>query len=90
MSSNTCNKCSPLPFIDTRGGAQGGSRKEVQCWVAGMSHRALLYVRMHVALLGCGSRRVVGRGCSPRDAWNLLQVDCCCLSLPEYLTDAWA
>jgi hypothetical protein len=29
--SNPCNGCSPLPFIVTMGGAQGGSRKEVQC-----------------------------------------------------------
>jgi hypothetical protein len=47
MRSNPCNGCTPLPFIVTLGGVQGGNGKEVQCPVAGMSRRAPLSVRTH-------------------------------------------
>jgi hypothetical protein len=36
-----------LSFIVTRGGARGGSKKEVQCWVAGTSRRTSLSARVH-------------------------------------------
>jgi hypothetical protein len=33
--SNPCNRCPPLPFIVTRGGAQGGSKKRYSAWSLG-------------------------------------------------------
>jgi hypothetical protein len=33
--SNPCNGCSPLPFIVTRGGAQGEVEKKYSAWLLG-------------------------------------------------------
>jgi hypothetical protein len=45
--SNPCGDCSPLPFIDSRGGAQGERKYKVQCLVVGMSRHASLSVKTH-------------------------------------------
>jgi hypothetical protein len=51
--SNPCGGCSPLPFIDARGGAQGERKYKVQCLGAGMSHRASLSTRHIETELRC-------------------------------------
>jgi hypothetical protein len=81
--------CSPaLPFIVSRGGAQGENPKELQCLAAGTSRRTSLSVgayRSRVVITCRGSRRVAGLNCSLRDAWPSPWVVWACLSLPECL-----
>jgi hypothetical protein len=58
-----CDRCPPLPFIVSRGGAQGAKTKELQCLAAGTSRRTSLSVRAYrrrVAIPCRGSRRVAG------------------------------
>jgi hypothetical protein len=35
MRSNPCNSCPPLPFIVTRGAAQGEVKKKYNAWLLG-------------------------------------------------------
>jgi hypothetical protein len=86
--SNPCDRCPPLPFIVSRGGAQGKIQKSysdwllvrpvIRCCLSGRIGAELRY------LVG-GSRRMAGLNCSFRDAWPSPRVVWVCLGLPEYL-----
>jgi hypothetical protein len=86
--SNPCDRCSLLPFIVTRGGAQGGIQKSYSAW---QLVRPVVR-RCPSGRIGAELRYLVveayvwmGLNCSFRDAWPSPRVVWACLSLPEYL-----
>jgi hypothetical protein len=88
--SNPCDRCPPLPFIVSRGGAQGEIQKELQCLATGTSRRTSLSVwayQNRVVMPCQRSRHVAELNCSLWDAWPSPRVVWACLSLPKYLLD---
>jgi hypothetical protein len=79
--SNPYDRCPPLPFIVSRGGAQGEIQESYSGW---QLVRPVWAYRRRVAISCRGGRRVPGLNCSFRDAWPSSRVVWVCFSLPEF------